>query len=116
MKKVSDGSIISKVLKWFKNDHATSGQFVVTGEDHVTFEIKCNNVKHVRVVFADPEPMPIPCVPYIPDTLIVDFASTKGPFSILTISWKVAGIRTVAWRVKEENECDERDHSHPKKR
>jgi hypothetical protein len=87
------------ILRLFKNAFSTSGEFSVTGENSVSFEVKCNHEKHILVCFADPEPTPIPCVPFTPDFLTVEFAQQQGPFSLVTISWKVSGVRTIAWRV-----------------
>lgn len=88
------------IVRLFKNTHATSGEFAVTGENSLSFEVKCNNLKHIFVCFADPEPQPIPCVPFVPDTFKVDFFPQPGPLSVISISWKVAGVRTIAWCVK----------------
>lgn len=102
MNKHKGKTVIGYILRLFKNIQATSGEFSVRGESSITFEVKCKNPKHLTVCFADPEPVPIPCVPFIPDTLSVVFNPQKGPLSEITISWKVSGIRTIAWCVKGE--------------
>jgi hypothetical protein len=88
------------IVRMFKNTHATSGEFSVTGDNSISFEVKCNNFKHILVCFADPEPQPIPCVPFVPDALHVNFTAQNGPLSLITISWKVSGVRKIAWCVK----------------
>lgn len=99
-KKEQHGGAYSSVVRLFKNTYATSGEFAVTGESSISFEVKCNNFKHIFVCFADPEPQPIPCVPFVPDFLFVEFIPQNGPFSLITISWKVSGVRTIAWCVR----------------
>jgi len=95
-----DVGFFGKIIKFFKNTFSTSGEFDVTGEGSITIEVKCNNPKKIFVCFADPEPTPIPCVPFVPDTLSVQFNKRPGPFSDITISWNVASIRKIAWCIR----------------
>lgn len=100
MKKDKSASLIKQILRLFKNVYATAGEFTVMDKGSISFEVKCKNPDKLIVCFADPQPVPIPCVPFVPDVLLVEFIKYPGALSTVIISWEVSEMRTVAWSVR----------------
>ncbi len=95
--KSKDDSTLAKILKLFKNSDETSGEIVVSGTDSISFEVRGNSSKKIRVCFVEQDPSQVPCDPGFEDELSHTFIPKIGPTSILKVSWKVSGVRTIKW-------------------
>ncbi len=90
-------STLGKILRLFKNSSETSGQLTVSGTDSLSFDVRCNSSKKVKVYFLDVDPTVTPCNPGTNDTLSHVLIPKKGNTSTLKVSWSVSGVRSIIW-------------------
>ena len=90
-------STLGKILRLFKNSSETSGQITVSGADSLSFDVRCNNSKKVKVYFLEVDPVATPCDPGTDDALSYVLIPKKGASSTLKVSWNVSGVRSIIW-------------------